>query len=86
MKYRDFSNTGWKTSEIGLGCWAIGSEWGDVSPLDAREVLKTSLDNGVNFFLIPQMFMEMEEAKSLLVSLYIPHLKKYLLRQNLEGA
>lgn len=50
MKYRDFSNTGWKTSEIGLGCWAIGSEWGDVSPLDAREVLKTSLDNGVNFF------------------------------------
>ena len=50
MKYRDFSDTGWKTSEIGLGCWAIGSEWGEVSPKDAREVLKTSLDNGVNFF------------------------------------
>ena len=50
LKYRDFSDTGWKTSEIGLGCWAIGSEWGEVSPKDAREVLKTSLDNGVNFF------------------------------------
>ena len=50
MKYRDFSDTGWKTSEIGLGCWAIGSEWGEVSPKDARGVLKTSLDNGVNFF------------------------------------
>ncbi|SVC67487.1 uncharacterized protein METZ01_LOCUS320341, partial [marine metagenome] len=50
MQYRNFSNTGWKVSEIGLGCWAIGSEWGNVSAADAREVLKTSLDNGVNFF------------------------------------
>ena len=50
MQYRNFSNTRWKVSEIGLGCWAIGSEWGNVSAADAREVLKTSLDNGVNFF------------------------------------
>ena len=50
MKYRNFSNLGWQISEIGLGCWAIGSEWGDVSNEDARDVLKTSLDNGVNFF------------------------------------
>ena len=50
MKYRNFSNLGWQVSEIGLGCWAIGSEWGDVSDDDAREVLKTSFDNGVNFF------------------------------------
>ena len=50
MQYRDFSNTGWKVSEIGLCCWAIGSEWGDVTATDARGVLKTSLDNGVNFF------------------------------------
>ena len=50
MQYRNFSNIGWKVSEIGLGCWAIGSEWGDVSAADAREVLKTSLDKGINFF------------------------------------
>ena len=50
MKFRKFSNIGWQVSEIGLGCWAIGSEWGDVSKEDANEVLKTSLDNGVNFF------------------------------------
>ena len=50
MNYRKFSNTGWNVSEIGLGCWAIGSEWGDVSQEDAREVLKTSLDKGINFF------------------------------------
>ena len=50
MKFRNFSNLEWQVSEIGLGCWAIGSEWGDVSSEDARNVLKTSLDNGVNFF------------------------------------
>ena len=50
MKFRKFSNSCWQVSEIGLGCWAIGSEWGDVSKEDANEVLKTSLDNGVNFF------------------------------------
>ena len=50
MQYRKFSDLGWNVSEIGLGCWAIGSEWGEVSEVDAREVLKTSLDKGVNFF------------------------------------
>tara|TARA_E500000075_G_scaffold44096_1_gene39615 strand:- start:15 stop:995 length:981 start_codon:yes stop_codon:yes gene_type:complete len=50
MKYREFSNVGWKVSEIGIGCWAIGSEWGDVSAENAKDALFTSLDNGVNFF------------------------------------
>ena len=50
MKFREFSNLGWRVSEIGLGCWAIGADWGDVSVEDAREVLKTSLDKGVNFY------------------------------------
>jgi len=50
MKFREFSNLGWRVSEIGLGCWAIGADWGNVSLDDAREVLKTSLDQGVNFY------------------------------------
>tara|TARA_Y100001970_G_C14167031_1_gene821925 strand:+ start:320 stop:1300 length:981 start_codon:yes stop_codon:yes gene_type:complete len=50
MKYRKFSNVGWNVSEIGLGCWALGSEWGEVLKHDARETLKTSLDEGINFF------------------------------------
>jgi len=50
MKHRKFSNLDWSVSEIGLGCWAIGSEWGDVSEDDARQTLKASLDQGVNFF------------------------------------
>ena len=50
MKYRQFSNLGWKVSEIGIGCWAIGSEWGDVSVEDAKEALYSSINNGINFF------------------------------------
>ena len=50
MKYREFSDVGWKVSEIGIGCWAIGSEWGEVSIEDAKEALHTSIDNGINFF------------------------------------
>ena len=50
MKYREFSNLGWNVSEIGVGCWAIGSEWGDVSVEDAKEALYSSINNGINFF------------------------------------
>ena len=35
MKYRPFGRTGWNVSEIGLGAWAIGSAWGEVSEEDA---------------------------------------------------
>lgn len=50
MKYREFSDLGWRVSEIGLGCWQIGWCWGDIEDQDARKILKKALDNGVNFF------------------------------------
>jgi len=50
MKFRKFADLDWNVSEVGLGCWAIGSEWGEVLETDARDVLKTSLDKGINFF------------------------------------
>ena len=50
MKYRKFSDLGWNVSEVGLGCWQIGSCWGDILDRDARELLKKSLDKEVNFF------------------------------------
>ncbi len=49
MNYRDFGRTGWKVSEIGLGAWAIGSQWGEVSEEDALAAILTSVDEGVNF-------------------------------------
>ena len=63
MKYRNFSDLGWNVSEIGLGCWQIGWCWGDVTELDARELLKKSLDKGINF-LTPLILMETEEVKN----------------------
>lgn len=49
MNYRDFGRTGWKVSEIGLGAWAIGAEWGEVSEADALAAIHTSIEHGVNF-------------------------------------
>ena len=50
MKYREFSDLGWRVSEVGLGCWQIGWCWGDIEDKDARKILKKALDKGVNFF------------------------------------
>ena len=50
MKYRKFSDLEWNVSEVGLGCWQIGWCWGDVSDKDARDILKKSLEEGINFF------------------------------------
>ncbi len=48
MKYRKFGNT--KVSEIGLGTWQLGADWGDVDDSTAEKVLATAVDNGVTFF------------------------------------
>jgi aryl-alcohol dehydrogenase-like predicted oxidoreductase len=48
MKYRTLGNT--KISEIGLGTWQIGADWGNVNDLTAEEVLATAVEYGVNFF------------------------------------
>ena len=50
MKKRKFGKLDWEVSEIGLGCWQIGADWGNVSEDNAKEVLKSSFENGVNFF------------------------------------
>ena len=50
MKYRKFGKLDWNISEVSLGWWAIGADWGLVSEEAAKEVLKTLLENGVNFF------------------------------------
>ena len=50
MKYRQFSDLNWNISEVGLGCWQIGWCWGDVDDSEARKLLKTALDQGINFF------------------------------------
>ena len=51
MKYRKFSDLGWNVSEVGLGCWQLGWGWGEViSNKNVKEILKKTLDKGINFF------------------------------------
>ncbi len=50
MKQRLFGNTGFHASEVGLGCWQLGGDcWGDVDETDALDILRASVDAGVNF-------------------------------------
>ncbi len=50
MKHRIFGPTGRKVSEVGLGCWQLGGNWGDVSEADAQATLFSAYEKGVNFF------------------------------------
>ena len=49
MNYRQLGRTGWKTSDISFGAWAIGGSWGQVSDEDAMAALHKAMDCGVNF-------------------------------------
>ena len=38
-----------RVTEVGLGTWNIGGDWGDVSDEAGREAIRTALDAGVDF-------------------------------------
>jgi aryl-alcohol dehydrogenase-like predicted oxidoreductase len=51
MQYRTFKQTGWRVSEIGLGCWQLGGDcWGNLDDASAHQILQSSVESGVNFF------------------------------------
>ncbi len=50
MNYRIFGKTGFKASEVGLGCWQIGSCWGKIPDDTAIKILNTAYERGVNFY------------------------------------
>lgn len=47
---RSFGSTGRTVSEVGLGTWQIGGNWGDVGETDATATLQAAYDGGVTFF------------------------------------
>ena len=49
MKFRAFGNSGYQSSEIGFGAWAIGGSWGAQNDADSLAALHRALDLGCNF-------------------------------------
>lgn len=49
LSTRRLGKTGFQTTSIGFGAWAIGGTWGEVTEADARATLHAALDAGVNF-------------------------------------
>jgi len=50
MQYRTLGRTGFSISEIGLGAWGIGGNWGTRDDAEAERALRRAFDLGVNFF------------------------------------
>ncbi|GAB3138539.1 aldo/keto reductase [Amycolatopsis stemonae] len=50
MENRKIARLGREVSVVGLGCWQLGADWGEVDEQDALAVLHAAADAGVTFF------------------------------------
>jgi aryl-alcohol dehydrogenase-like predicted oxidoreductase len=50
METRKLGKTGLSVGVIGMGCWQLGADWGDVSESQAMATLNAAVDSGVTFF------------------------------------
>ncbi|XVV02220.1 aldo/keto reductase [Actinosynnema sp. CA-248983] len=50
MENRNAVRLGRRVGVVGLGCWQLGADWGQVDEKDALAVLHAAADTGVNFF------------------------------------
>lgn len=50
MESRPIPKLGRDVSVVGLGCWQLGADWGDVTDDTAHSVLAASADAGVTLF------------------------------------
>ena len=49
MQTRELGSTGRQVSVIGLGCWQLGADWGEVGEEQALAILDAAVDAGVTF-------------------------------------
>jgi aryl-alcohol dehydrogenase-like predicted oxidoreductase len=49
MNRRQLGGTGFSVSEVGLGTWEIGADWGEVTEDEGYEAVSTALDAGIDF-------------------------------------
>lgn len=50
MHNRQFGKEDLSISEVGLGCWQLGAEWGEVSEAEAQRILEAALEKGITFY------------------------------------
>ncbi|MFG6687469.1 aldo/keto reductase [Mariniflexile sp. HNIBRBA6329] len=51
MKNRKLGVSGFVVSEVGLGCWQLGADWGkDISKQTAFDILSEAVKSGITFF------------------------------------
>lgn len=51
MNYRNLGKNGPRISEVGLGCWQFGNDWGTgISEEKAMEIMETAVAQGMNLF------------------------------------
>lgn len=50
MKTRVLGRTGFEVSEIGMGCWQLGGDFGPIEDATAQAALKAAHDAGITFY------------------------------------
>ncbi|WP_206484425.1 aldo/keto reductase [Thalassotalea sp. G2M2-11] len=50
MKMRTLGKTGFKVSEIGLGCWQLGNDFGELTENQATDILDTASENNITLW------------------------------------
>ncbi len=51
MNSRQLGKQGFEVSEVGLGCWQLGNDWGELMPGEqAFQILRSAVENGITFF------------------------------------
>jgi aryl-alcohol dehydrogenase-like predicted oxidoreductase len=50
MQSRKLGNSNIDVSEVGLGCWQFGGDFGPIAPATVEEIIATALDQQLSFF------------------------------------
>ena len=78
MKSRTLGNSEFNVSEVGLGCWQLGGDWGDgVSEYVAFSIMTKAVEQGVTFFDTADVYGagQSESVIGKFIKLHKPNLK-----------
>jgi len=49
MKNRTLGKSGFQVSEVGMGCWQLGGDFGPINGKRSHDILRAAVDSGINF-------------------------------------